>query len=396
MASGIFFGGLAQGFQRQEAINNQANYEQGLLQLAQQRQKNLEQQQQRAEYMQLYSSGVDHLSQTMEQLRIAHPDWTDMQLASNPAVLSMKNMLGQYGKNLGIPDNIDSVVAGFAARPPEQVTKRAIAQATGELQKNEAQITEMNARTGYLNRGGLPAPQAGVGENPDLDTDTQLGGKPFVSSGIPQADNIVKAISNGDQPPVYTGLGKLTGAVRSGLEANGVNVAKLQLQWKQAEKQVQSLNGPQMTRYAGLNESVINTIDEVSGLARQMKLSGVPILNQAQLTKLIQTQGNTPQGQLAARYIGAVNTLKEEFANLAQGGYAPTDPAWKLANEQINANYGVDELGASLGEVQKLIKIRFNAIPGMKELGPGGANQYTGKTSETKKYKYNPDTGELE
>ena len=42
-----------------------------------------------------------------------------------------------------------------------------------------------------------------------------------------------------------------------------------------------------------------------------------------------------------------MNTLKEEFANLAQGGYAPTEAAWGLANSQINANYGVDQLKSS-------------------------------------------------
>ena len=62
-----------------------------------------------------------------------------------------------------------------------------------------------------------------------------------------------------------------------------------------------------------------------------------------------------PEGQLVARYIGAVNTLKEEFSNLAQGGYAPTEATWKLANDQINGDYGVKQLGASLDEIQRLV-----------------------------------------
>jgi hypothetical protein len=67
-----------------------------------------------------------------------------------------------------------------------------------------------------------------------------------------------------------------------------------------------------------------------------MQNSGIPLLNKAKLTAYIQTEGHSENGQLATRYINAVNTLKEEFANLANGGYAPTEPAWKLADEQIN------------------------------------------------------------
>lgn len=380
MASGLFFGGVASGFQRQEQITNAANYQEGLLKLEQQRQQNEQQNKQRAEFMQLRSDAVAHLDETAKQLKIAHPDWGPMQLASNSAIVSLKDMIGGFDKNLGLPNTIDSIVAALAERPSTATTAHALALATGEFGKTQAQTEEAKARTGYLNRGGLPADNTSITNpsNPDLDVDTQLGGKPFVSSGNKQVDSIVKGIKNGDQPPVFTGLYKLGGPVRAGLENNGINVSKLQLQWKQAEKQVQSLNGPQMTRYVGLNSSVINTIDEVNGLAKQLHLSGIPMLNQAELTKLIQTQGNTPQGQLAARYIVTVGTLKEEFANLANGGYAPTDPAWTLANRQVNENYGVDELGASLQEIQKLMKIRINAIPGMKELGPGSSNQYSG------------------
>lgn len=383
MASGQFFGGIASGFQSQEQITNAANYQQGLLKLEQQR---LQQEQQR------------QLLKQVEDNKAAVIDFVQKNIDAHKAVgdLNPKQIYG------GISGTVDSMsaqldkidpsgnssrlfksqVVGMLAAPSPTAVEHASALATGKFQQTQADIAEKNARTGYLNRGGLPADNTSVTNpsNPDLDVDTQLGGKPFVGSGNKQVDSIVKGIKNGDQPPVFTGLYKLGGPVRAGLEANGVNVSKLQLQWKQAEKQVQSLNGPQMTRYVGLNTSVINTIDEVNGLAKQLHLSGIPLLNQAELTKLIQTQGNTPQGQLAARYIVTVGTLKEEFANLANGGYAPTDPAWTLANKQVNENYGVDELGASLQEIQKLMKIRINAIPGMKELGPGSSNQYTGQS----------------
>jgi hypothetical protein len=193
-----------------------------------------------------------------------------------------------------------------------------------------------------------------------------------------QAQSIAEGITTGRQPPVVTGLYGLSGQVRADLEKKGFNLAEAQLEWQRATKQVQSLNGPQMTRFVGLAHSVDSTINEVRNLSKQMNMSGVPALNSVELQRYIQTEGNSPNGQLAIKYVSAVNTLKEEFANLANGGYAPTEPAWTLANQQINGNYGVREMDASLTEVQRLINYRLQGVPGLSTLGPGAPDRYTG------------------
>lgn len=192
-----------------------------------------------------------------------------------------------------------------------------------------------------------------------------------------EAKVIVDGIEKGITPPSLVGLYRARPAVEAEASRRGINLTQAQLEFKRAEKQVSTLNGPQMTRFSGLATSVVNTIDEVRDLSKQMQLSGIPLLNKAELAAYIQTQGNTPSGQLATRYVTAINTLKEEFANLAQGGYAPTESVWKLANKQINENYGVKQLGASLDEIQRLINYRVQAVPGMKQLGPGAPNRYT-------------------
>lgn len=196
------------------------------------------------------------------------------------------------------------------------------------------------------------------------------------------AQEIAGAIMDGKQPPATTGLYKQGAAVKAELARKGFDLTNAQLEWQAAQKQVQSLNGPQMTRYAGLAKSVVNTIDEVKSLSQEMQNSGVPLLNAAKIQAYIQTEGNSKNGQLAARYLAAVNTLKEEFANLAQGGYAPTEAAWTLANQQINGNYGVQQLSASLNEVQRLINYRLQGIPNFSKLGPDAPNRYkpTGST----------------
>lgn len=199
---------------------------------------------------------------------------------------------------------------------------------------------------------------------------------PTTEDGQSNSAAIANAIIEGKQPPTTTGLYKQGAAVKGMLAKKGFDQTAAQLEWQAAQKQVQSLNGPQMTRYAGLAKSVVNTIDEIRDLAKQMDNSGVPALNALKMQAYMQTEGNSEKGQLAARYIGAVTTLKEEFANLAQGGYAPTEAAFALANQQINGNYGVKQLDASLTEVQRLIRYRLQGIPNFQTLGPDATNRY--------------------
>jgi hypothetical protein len=196
--------------------------------------------------------------------------------------------------------------------------------------------------------------------------------------GSEKVQSIVQGIVSGRQPPRLSGLYSAQPAVRAGLEEQGFDLTKAQLEYQAAERHIASMNGPQITRFMGLANSVVNTIDRVSHLADEMQLSGVPALNNLQIQAYIKAEGNSPNGQLAATYIAAVNTLKEEFANLATGGYAPHEAVWKLANDQINADYGVHELNASLREIQRLINYRIHGILSTKPVGTGGENRYLG------------------
>ncbi len=121
------------------------------------------------------------------------------------------------------------------------------------------------------------------------------------------------------------------------------------------------------------------TVTEIRRLTDEMKLSGIQLANYAEIEALSKAAGNTPQGQLATKYVFAVNAMKEEFVTLINNGYAPTDPAWQLANQQINSNFGVLQMNGVLDEAQKIVSYRYNAIPGLLNLGPGSANQYTGQ-----------------
>ncbi len=193
-------------------------------------------------------------------------------------------------------------------------------------------------------------------------------------------------------PSLLGGLGKNKAALvaeadRISMKETGkhYNEVQAELQFNAAKRFVTSLNSTQQTRFNMLGTSVVNTIDEVRKLADLMGQSGVTFANKAELEAQRNLLGNTEKGQMVSQYLAAVNTLKEEFANLAQGGYAPTEATWDLANKQINENYGVKQLNASLTEVQRLINFRLGAqsqltpqyggLQGNLQVGLGQKNQ---------------------
>lgn len=266
------------------------------------------------------------------------------------------------------PDVHDAVVRGLSSGDPE-----AKALATQVLTKYGKPEYEYRS----LADGSLVA----VNKTNPSDARVVFHAGASKGDGDDNVKLVAQAIQNGDQPPVLTGLYRNGMAVKAQLEKNGFNVANAQVEWTRAQKQIAALNGPQMTRFVGLASSVTNTIDEVNDLSSKMALGGIPALNRAELAAYVQADGNSENGQLATRYLTAVNTLKEEFANLAQGGYAPTESAWGLANQQINGNFGVKQLGASLNEVQRLVKYRVQAVPGLSTEGPGTPNRYFGTTA---------------
>jgi hypothetical protein len=151
-----------------------------------------------------------------------------------------------------------------------------------------------------------------------------------------------------------------------------VNLAKLQIDYEGAKRFVASLNGPNMIRFKGLAGSVINTIDEVKRLGDELQQGGIQRWNAAKRGSILQLYGNTPQSEAAAEYLAAISTLKEEFASLVQGGFAPTEGAFQLANQQVNGDFGAKDLNASLGEVQRLINYRMGAFNELRPQGLGG------------------------
>jgi hypothetical protein len=142
----------------------------------------------------------------------------------------------------------------------------------------------------------------------------------------------------------------------------GYDAAKANINFEAAKRFITSLNGSQQLRFKQLAESVVPLLDDVVSAAAELKQGGIQKWNAAKRDTILNVYGNTPYSAAAVRYNTAVTALEEEFAQIVAGGYAPTESAWRLAKEQINKNYGLSDLTASLDEVRRIMNFRIRAI----------------------------------
>jgi len=188
---------------------------------------------------------------------------------------------------------------------------------------------------------------------------------------------IVAGMKAGKTPPTLTGLyGSNRGRIEAESQRQGFDLMGAQLEAYRAQREIAALNSNQMTQFVGRGRALVNTIELAREHANELKLGGVAPLNRAHLEWLVSYRGNTKEGQLARQYLSDVAAVKSELAQVESGGYAPHESAWDLAKQQVDASFGVDNLNAALDEVQRIVKYRINAIPGMATVGPGVPNRY--------------------
>ena len=156
MAGGLGFllGGIAQGYEQASNNASMQNYRTQALQLQAKAEQDAQQRTQQANYMKIRSDAIAHLNDTMDALKVAHPELSPMQLAANPAVLAMKDQIGTLDKNLKLPNTIDSIVASLAEKPSAAVTADiARAQDPFKSQLEATTIAEKQANIKALQAG---------------------------------------------------------------------------------------------------------------------------------------------------------------------------------------------------------------------------------------------------
>lgn len=157
----------------------------------------------------------------------------------------------------------------------------------------------------------------------------------------------------------------------------GVNVQEKERQWMVTKKKIQTLNGAQMQRLMQLEGSFKPEFQQLIDLNKQLKgMSNVPVIAHAQLLAWVNESG--PKGDLTRAYLAKAKQMEDLVAQIAQGGYAPTESAFGLAHDMFKSEWNTSTLEKVLGVMDQAIDIRIQAIPDVRTLGPLAPNVYTG------------------
>jgi hypothetical protein len=202
--------------------------------------------------------------------------------------------------------------------------------------------------------------------------------------------DIISGIKSGDLPPDLSKLAGMFGGARFKLSAElsrqGIDLNKLNLDYNAMQKTVAGLNSTQQVRMRQALDSVTESIPTLRKLNSEFDRMSWKPASWAQLTAAMSGTDPTKR-DLATKYVGQINLMKDELAQGFMGGGVPTDRAFKLADDILNPVYGAQQMASALDQLDINLNIRKNAIAGIEPqtLGPM-SEQYQGMAGAGKKY----------
>lgn len=208
---------------------------------------------------------------------------------------------------------------------------------------------------------------------PSAATSASGGGDDVVSE-------IVDGITSGKQPPTLTGLYRLSGPVRAGLQRAGYDLTRATQDWKATERFLATVNGAQQTRLRQAAQTAFDSLQVIEDLSTQlskvMPRSRFPMLNKAALSAAV---GGAlgPQAQTIATQLRAqISDLTSELGNVYMGGNSPTDHALSLAAKNLAAEWTEKQLKDAIALARQNLQIRLNSISLAAPIGGSAENVY--------------------
>lgn len=208
-------------------------------------------------------------------------------------------------------------------------------------------------------------------------------------------EDIADAVASGDMAPdelkgMYGAKAKILGI----LAKKGVNLAKLRMDWAATTRQISSLNGPQQERLRQALQSTRGGLGRLLELNQQLDKFGFNpanavlidvaktgfTLDKKQVGKLSQEQQN-----VLTEYLTQLTLLKDELAQVFQGGYAPTQNAFELTKEVLNSSYNKTMMEKAVKNIDYNLNLRENAVNrpyGYGVYSQSGVTQDSGNISD--------------
>jgi len=236
----------------------------------------------------------------------------------------------------------------------------------GQIKQELASVFQ-NAKTPEEELKGIMAVGAKYGGFMGMDKQIQtyvntLGKsliKPASSASNATPDEIkstADGIMNGNIPPDRKYY-RDTLRVDAELAKQGFSMAAANSEWKATQRFLSSMNSEKQVRLRQAISSTTEALDGLSQLNNELSRSELAPLNKAQLS--IRANTGDP---LAVKYLGQINIIRDELAQVFMGGNSPTDKALDLARETLDKNWSPKQLQAAIDNVKTNLKYRVNAI----------------------------------
>jgi hypothetical protein len=183
---------------------------------------------------------------------------------------------------------------------------------------------------------------------------------------------IAQQIAEGKRSPITTDLGRYVGpAVATELGRMGVDVSKMESEWRSVQRFYLSKQSTQQLRIRQSADVIMQATDAIDALADEWKGGGFKLLNQAQMIAAQHGAMGPEAARIATQLQGQITEVQEAVANVYMGGNSPTDRAMILASSQLNANWSEPVLKSMTALARRNTQFRLNAID---SIGPSGVD----------------------
>jgi hypothetical protein len=254
------------------------------------------------------------------------------------------------------------MIGGAKSALSEQAQEQPIGQSSGQVG-----LMTAPQQPGVVDYGGTKYrinPFTGKGEEVKV--------PPAQTTSDEEIQSTAQGVMNGNLAPDLAQVSSFRDRSRisSALNKDGFNLPAAQSEWKATQRFLNSMNSEKQTRLRQAIGSTRQALDHLKEINQEYSRSSLAPLNYLQL-KAQANSGN----ELAVKYLGQLNIIQDELAQVFMGGNSPTEKALDLAKNMLSSNWSAGQLNASIDTIDKNLKYRENAINAAMPF-TGGENRY--------------------
>ena len=170
------------------------------------------------------------------------------------------------------------------------------------------------------------------------------------------------AIISGNQPPDTKGLYKGGLPVKAYLQKKGFNLSQANQEWVAANKFISSSQGPQQLRVRQNIDALAQSLPHLQELVDKYKAGRFPMLNSAMMAADYNGFTSPEQQSLVNLIKQQISDVQAQTAGVIMGSGSPTDAAFQLAHDQLQANWSQKSIDDALQNMKLNLQYRVNAL----------------------------------